>query len=180
MGNLPHKFDARTSIKIRKLSKLFLILVMVLSGAGCTTMKYTHGVPNLVQVGPGVWRGGQPTEEGWRYLKQNLGVTNVVKLNAGEDDCAKAIGMKVTQIPIPFWQMMLGPTRVQINQAVGSITSRTYVHCTHGQDRTGLVIGEYRVKVDGWSQSRAYQEMLDKDFHRSLIGLWWFWNTGGH
>ena len=162
------------------MTKLLLLLGMVTMGVGCTPMKYTHGVPNLVQVKPGIWRGGQPTDEGWRFLKQSLGVTNVVKLNVGEHRYAEAIGMKVTYIPIPFWQMMLGPRPAQISQAVGSITGGTYVHCYHGQDRTGLVIGEYRMKVDGWSQSQAYHEMLDKDFHRSVIGLWWFCNTGGH
>ena len=35
--------------------------------------------PNLAQVEPGVWRGGQPTEQGWRDLR-SLGITNVVKL----------------------------------------------------------------------------------------------------
>ena len=143
-------------------------------------MKSTHGVPNLVQVHPGVWRGGQPTVEAGRYLKQSLGVTNGVKLNSGKDDYAEVVGMKITRIPIPFWQMMLGPTPAQINQARASITGGTYVHCSRGQDRTGLVVGEYRVKVEGWPKCRADCEMLNKDFHRSLISLWWFWNTGGY
>ena len=154
-----------------------LRVLAVLPVAGCTTLKYTHGIPNLAQVDTGVWRGGQPTAAGWNYLNQILGVTHVVKLNLGAD--APPIGMKVTAIPIPFWQMLLGPAPAQINRAVSSIGPGTYVHCAHGQDRTGLVIGEYRVQVDGWSESRAYQEMLDHDFHRSLIGLWWFWNTQG-
>jgi tyrosine-protein phosphatase SIW14 len=164
--------------RIKMMLRLFLLLVAVSMGAGCTAMKYTHGIPNLVEVAPGIWRGGQPTDEGWKYLRQELGVTNVVKLNLGKDTCAEAMGMKVTYVPISYWQSVFRPTREQIDQAVGSITSCSYIHCTHGQDRTGLVIGEYRVKVDGWSRSRAFQEMLDKDFHRSLVGLWWFWNAG--
>ena len=164
--------------KIITLSKL-LALACVLAGAGCSATKHTHGVPNLVEVSPGVWRGGQPTDRGWRYLKHHLGVTNVVKLNLGEDTYAEELGMKVTHVPITLPQMVLGPERAQIDQAVNSISKNTYVHCTHGQDRTGLVIAAYRVKVDDWCGQRAYREMLDHDFHRCMVGLWWFWREGG-
>lgn len=91
-------------IKTVETLRLVLLLVLPLTGAGCITMKYTHGVPNLAQVDEGVWRGGQPTDVGWKYLK-SLGVTNVVKLNLGKDDEAEAVGLKVTSVPISFRQM---------------------------------------------------------------------------
>ena len=51
---------------------IFLALVILLSA--CSPTVTSHGVPNLVQVEPGIWRSGQPTADGWVYLK-SLGVT---------------------------------------------------------------------------------------------------------
>jgi tyrosine-protein phosphatase SIW14 len=49
------------------------------------------------------------------------------------------------------------------------------VHCTHGQDRTGLVVGLYRTIHDGWTKTDAYREMLQLGFHPELRGLREFW-----
>ena len=40
-----------------------------------------------------------------------------------------------------------------------------YVHCRHGDDRTGLVIGLYRHLVEGMPAEEAYQEMKQLGFH---------------
>jgi len=52
-------------------------LVSLVSGRSDTV--YVHAIPNLVQVAPGLWRSGQPTDpDEWQYLK-SLGLTQVVK-----------------------------------------------------------------------------------------------------
>ena len=48
--------------------------------AGCASQPLTHGIPNLALVEPGVWRGGEPSAEGWRYL-QSLGVGKTLRLD---------------------------------------------------------------------------------------------------
>jgi protein tyrosine/serine phosphatase len=50
------------------------------------------------------------------------------------------------------------------------------VHCTHGQDRTGLIIGLYRLN-EGWTKDAAYKEMLVHHFHSSLHGLHEYWEN---
>jgi tyrosine-protein phosphatase SIW14 len=45
------------------------------------------------------------------------------------------------------------------------------IHCLHGVDRTGIVCAEYRVKKQGWSVGKAYQECLKYGHNRYL----WFW-----
>src|SRR6185437_4086622 len=45
-----------------------------------------------------------------------------------------------------------------------------------GQDRTGLVVGSYRVWVDHWKKDRARCEMKSFHFHALLLpGLARFW-----
>ena len=50
----------------------------------------------------------------------------------------------------------------------------TFVHCAHGQDRTGLVVAVYRVR-HGWTKAQAQAEMLRLGFHPTLLGLWQSW-----
>ena len=37
------------------------------------------------------------------------------------------------------------------------------------------VVGAYRVKVEHWTKSAAYQEMKAHGFHPMLRGLYWSW-----
>ena len=57
-----------------------------------------------------------------------------------------------------------------------------YVHCRHGQDRTGLVVGLERVFIEGWDPADAYAEMLKYGFHTYFLGLkdYFFDQTGYH
>lgn len=151
---------------------------LILAACSCQTTTWTSGVPNLHQVEPGLYRGGQPTEQGWAYLK-SLGVTNVVKLNEereGSDAGAVKAGMTVVYLPISVGQQIEGgPKLSTVAKAVANMQPGVFVHCSHGQDRTGLVVGVYRVWIDKWSKERAYQEMLANGFHPLLKGLWDYW-----
>jgi len=107
------------------------------------------------------------------------GVTNVVKLDQvseGDDNGAVSQGMVVHYLPIDFDDQLIGPVKwQQVTNATDFITPGTYVHCLHGQDRTGLIVAVYHVRHDGWTKARAEKEMLAHGFHKELHGLWDFW-----
>jgi protein tyrosine/serine phosphatase len=46
-----------------------------------------------------------------------------------------------------------------------------YLHCRHGEDRTGLMVGLYRVFYEDVRPAQAYDEMLKMGFHKFLLGL---------
>jgi protein tyrosine/serine phosphatase len=173
-----------------------LVLMMVLS-MGCTKTGYTHGVPNLVEVEPGVWRSGQPCDgkdatpcdQQWAYLK-SLGIKRVVKLNfqdEGTDDGAGRAGLEMVFLPMQpagdkdvfdnALNTFVHPRLETVDAAVKELAKKdgVLVHCTHGQDRTGLIVGVYRVETDGWTKDKAYAEMLQRGFHPALHGLHEFW-----
>ncbi len=136
-------------------------------------------IPNFAQVAPGLFRGGQPTAQGFTNLLA-YGVSNIVVLNCSKDRPALAMGMRVNRFPIGLArQTILEPKSRALSGAVWAITPGTYVHCQHGQDRTGLVIACYRVSRDHWDKARAEQEMLAHHFHKSLFGLWRAWKEYG-
>lgn len=162
-----------------------LASVLLLALAGCSTPGYVdHGVPNLRTISPGEYRGGQPLDSNaWVYIF-SLGVSNVVKLNLeseGSDAPARALGMTVNYYPIDtLHQTVLKPSAVLVSNAVAVIRPGTYVHCEHGEDRTGLIVGCKRVWVDQWRKEAAREEMLKDGFHKELHGLNDFWEDDVH
>lgn len=144
--------------------------------AGCASAPLTHGIPNLAEVAPGLLRCGQPTPAGFRWLVRN-GYTNDVKLNVGTEPEAAAAGMHVVYLPITACQQLEGgPSMPTVSKAVAwMLRPGTAVHCAHGQDRTGLICGVYRVWVCHWTKRKAYAEMKAHNFHPLLKGLWDFW-----
>ena len=168
---------------------LFLLLVI-----GCSKTNYTHGIPNLVQVEPGVWRSGQPCDgkdatpcdQQWAYLK-TLGIKRVVKLNFKDEGSDELADMEIVYLPMQpagdkdvydnAKNLFVQPELGGIEAAVAELARKdgVLVHCTHGQDRTGLVVGVFRIEKDGWTKADAYKEMTKLGFHPELHGLHEFW-----
>ena len=68
--------------------------------------------------------------------------------------------MKAIAIPI---EMSREGLKEKVDQVVALMTDPAnqpvFVHCRHGQDRTGIVSAVYRMKVDKWSLADAETEM---------------------
>lgn len=122
------------------------------------------GIPNLAEVEGTILRGGQPNADGWAFLKA-AGITRVVKLNLdGDAPDQPGDGVELVKCPIDLAeQIIFRPNYDLVMKAVDAIQPGTYIHCTHGQDRTGLVVGCYRVLKQGWTKDAAWAEMLQQD-----------------
>lgn len=176
-----------------------LIALIAVSACGaCSPTVMTHGVPNLARVDGGVWRSGQiATTEGWTYLLTTTRAKrlHVLKLNfddEGNDELAVKLGIDVHVLSIQprgdqdLWDDIKSafarPDPKLLDEAEALLAGATaddvwLVHCTHGQDRTGLVIGRYRVLHDGWTKDAAYAEMLANHFHPELHGVHEAWEN---
>jgi protein tyrosine/serine phosphatase len=173
---------------------LLSLLALTAVTVGCMRSPTPGKVPlNLHNVEGNVWRSAQPqTREQWENVAK-LGVKTVVKLNfedEGSDKLAEELGLTVYELAMqpandedvfdniahtftqPGLQYVLDAVRViQEESARGGVL----VHCTHGQDRTGLIIGVYRLLESHWTKDAAYQEMRAYGFHPELHGLHEFW-----
>lgn len=155
---------------------------------GCHTSYVQHGIPNFAQVSSGVYRGGEPNANGWVYL-QSIGVSNSVMLDVvGESngiDANNTNGMAALRSMWTFYrpistEQQLGVVEVNSNNVMEAVSDLdflpgVFVHCLHGQDRTGLIVAIYRIK-HGWTKPDAEKEMLAHGFHKELLGLWHYWN----
>lgn len=167
------------------ISGVVLVLIgwpMFLISCGCASSTPPNDagntIPNFVLVEPGIARGGQPrSDSDWAWLVAH-GYTNDIKLNTGSegrDSGAIAHGMRLYYHPVDTLQELdEGPNDSDFKQAVREIVPGTFVHCEHGQDRTGLLVGCYRL-AEGTNKAAAWQEMTNHGYHPALQGLTRYW-----
>ena len=129
------------------------------------------------QVAPGIYRGPAPqTEADYQRLKQ-LGVRTVLNLRrihrreiAYEGRRLAALGIAHRHVPTTYRF-----PEASMAQALETLSDTSlhpiYVHCTHGKDRTGLLVGLFRVRHQGWTSGSAYAEMTRMRFNPRLAGL---------
>lgn len=145
-------------------------------------IKNSH-IRNLWKVNAGLWRGGQPDEEGLCELAR-LGVKTVICLRFRisiidwERAVCEKLGLKFISIPLNYTTLPRAPQIERFFKTVDDAANHpVYVHCYHGSDRTGLMLGIYRIARDGWVVVDAYKEMKLCGFHRFRIRpfKWWLW-----
>jgi tyrosine-protein phosphatase SIW14 len=121
-----------------------------------------RGVPNFRAVNDRVYRGGQPSAEGFRNLAA-MGIKTVVDLQEKSDrshaehKLVKSLGMHYVNIPM---KGMHTPKDKQIERALKELHSGdpVFIHCKRGADRTGMVVACYRIEHDNWSREQALNE----------------------
>lgn len=121
------------------------------------------GLSNVGLVTGWIYRGARPTREGFKILKEELGI-NIV-LNLTEQPDLTHLNMDLIQIAMRNpWNPLMKPDKSKVKQALdflhneSSNNKRVYVHCEYGSDRTGVVIAELR-KTSGWPPELALKEM---------------------
>jgi protein tyrosine phosphatase (PTP) superfamily phosphohydrolase (DUF442 family) len=128
-----------------------------------------HGIANFGQVTPLLFRGGQPTTDGYRELKQ-MGVDIVVSFrhekgeNSLERRAVETLGMRFVSFPWHAWD---SPADADVERFFALLAanprSRVFIHCQQGRDRTGAMVALYRVGVNHWCPASAVAEM--KAYH---------------
>lgn len=128
------------------------------------------GVPRFQAVTQFLYRGGQPTEAGFAFLRLR-GIKTVVNLREEDDErsLVEKMGMRYVHLPTSAWDPIPEKAIQTFFRLMGDPASRpVFVHCERGADRTGAMIGLYRVAFQGWDGDKAYDEA------RALGMRWWY------
>jgi protein tyrosine/serine phosphatase len=133
-------------------------------------------LPNFHSVAPGIWRGAAPTAEGLRRL-QKKGVRTIIDLRiekrGQKEEAATAKALGLNRIRIPMGSE--APTEKQIKTLFTALenagSAPVFVHCQHGADRTGAMIGLWRVTHQGWAFEPTWKEMRKYGFKPWLKDL---------
>jgi tyrosine-protein phosphatase SIW14 len=166
-GKLVHKF----------LALVFALLLSIgVARADNLVASAALNIPNLDKVDANFYRGGMPNEQGFEQLraagvKTIVSLANEKKYRDAERATAQRLGMKFVHIPLSPWRE---PTQNDIDAFLAVVNDKQdgpiFVHCLHGEDRTGAMVAIYRMQ-QGWTEQAAYDEMLKKGFHRIFLNL---------
>ena len=125
-----------------------------------------QGIQNFYQVDGHVYRGAQPSNEGFGYLAK-IGIKTVLDLredderSTAEERVVTGLGMHYVNVPMTG---LTPPTEAQISTILALLedtrTGSVFVHCKRGADRTGAVIAAYRIDHDHWDNIRALKEAM--------------------
>lgn len=166
--------------RIRHLPRVLLaiaIVALVAAGSVAKTAKQsTPGISNFHKTADGIYRGGAPSKTGLKTLK-GMGVRTIIDLRISpslvkqEKKAAESMGFKWLNLPMGSQ----APTAKQIATFLATLAKApgepVFVHCQYGADRTGCMIGIYRVQVQGWKFSNAWAEMRAYGFKPYLSEL---------
>ncbi len=165
---------------------LCLLLCVAVLSVGCATRPDTipthnwekpcdtciEGVKNFVKVSPNLWRGAQPTPEGFRNLEA-AGVKTIINLRHDHNDFPLLVCTKLRYfwIKAHAWH----PEEEDLIKFLKVLKDEknwpVFVHCAAGSDRTGYSVATYRIVEQNWPADEAIQEMFDFKYHP-----WWFRN----
>jgi tyrosine-protein phosphatase SIW14 len=127
------------------------------------------GIPRFGEVTPTLYRGAQPTQEGFKKLAE-MGVNIVVDVRgsrASERRLVTSLGMRY----VPLHWQCFSPRDEHFAQFLALLREnpgkKVFVHCRVGDDRTGMDIAAYRIAEQGWTGEEARKEM-------EAYGVNWF------
>jgi protein tyrosine phosphatase (PTP) superfamily phosphohydrolase (DUF442 family) len=143
-------------------------ILLFLLGVSAFAESSAPGIKNFYQVDEHVFRGAQPTVEGFQYLAKN-GVKTIIDLRESdaraseEQRVVTTAGMKYINVPMTG---LTPPTSAEITKILQVLEDNTigpvFVHCKRGADRTGAVIAAYRIQHDHWENARALSEAMSR------------------
>jgi hypothetical protein len=118
--------------------------------------------------------------QGVKALAERLGVKTIVDLETSgalrEAEAKAAQAAHVSFVSIELPPIIAKPTRQRVEKILKILSDRDsyplYVHCRHGQDRTGTVVGLYRYFIEGLPPEDALEEMKAYGFHSIDDSIW--------
>lgn len=135
-------------------------------------------LPRFSEISAGVYRSGRPNKEALEMLKNKYKMKTIVNLENNADaiqaESAWADSLEINLFSVPM-DASVYPKDAAVNEALAYLANLelrpVLIHCMHGRDRTGLIVGLYRVEQESWEPGRAYTEMKEKGFRPFFFNL---------
>ena len=148
---------ARASRALPALLALGLALVV---GSGCARLVYNFGTVQPDEI----YRSAQPSPWFLGWLARHHGIRTLVNLRGDTDGFESAFaarhGLRLYSFDMSATRPPGEPEVARFLAILDDPANRPLlVHCRNGVDRTGYMLGLYRVERQGWDEDRALREM---------------------
>ncbi len=167
-------FTCSSQSALNLLGWVLSLLLLVLSPAPVIYAQIqdsaAHQIRRFQMVAPDFYRGGQPKDKDFVYLQQR-GIKTIINLRKENDEqpIVEKLGMKYVHLPLSAWRRVPDSAIETFMQILKDPTNYPiFIHCQRGADRTGVMVGFYRIAFQGWDAKRAYQEA------RQIGMRWWY------
>jgi tyrosine-protein phosphatase SIW14 len=150
-------------MKYALITPLFASIIIFSPVLGAQTQQ-PAGVHNFHQLNETVYRGAQPSPEGYQSLAK-LGIKTIVDLRGTghrsivEKQEVESAGLRYVNIPLSGYS---APSADEVTKLLGLLNDKSagpvFVHCRRGADRTGTIIACYRISHDHWQNQKALAE----------------------
>lgn len=148
-----------------------LLSLVFLSAPARADNKADGTIDRLARVEDGFYRGARPTNALQMATLKKYQIKTIINISEDEEAqtlenvLAKQEGIKVIYFPMNGWNT---PKDEQTREVLAMLNDPSlrpiFVHCKHGRERTGVMIGLYRVFTNGWTAHEAYREMKQMGF----------------
>jgi protein tyrosine/serine phosphatase len=152
-------------MKTAKFALIIPIFFLIFSASATATL------PNFHEIEEGLYRSGRPNKEALEnlirdyHLKTILSVEDSQSTVDKESQWAKDLHLEFYNLPMSASK---DPKDETVNEALSLMAREDLrpflIHCKHGRDRTGMIVGLYRVENQNWKATDAHAEMLDLGF----------------
>jgi len=152
------------------LSHVLIALILCFtaaSGGYSAAAEGEDSIPQLTEVSAGLYRGGQPTEEGYAQLK-TLGVKTVINFRHENDwiefgrKNAEVNGLNYISIPWTIYGGADWAVAQQFFKVLDDPDSMpVFIYCKRGVERTGVLTAVYYMKYENIEPETAYKKATD-------------------
>ena len=168
----------------RLLALAAMTLVTLGSPARADEQSVNLPIERFNKVDDRLYRGAQPTEAGFKKLKE-LGIKTIVNLRmdadalkTGEQKIVEGLGLKYVSIPVEDGNFFTRDRTIP-DEAIRAFfklidavdEGPIFVHCHRGADRTGALVAFYRIGRQGWQADKAAKEARDIGMRSWYKGL---------
>ena len=151
--------------RFQRLGVIAVLLTFLAGASGVTALDSSkEALPNFHQVNENLYRGAQP-EKDWVEKLKELKIKTVINLRGESEGTsaeaaeARVAGLRYFSVPLPGFGR---PRDEQVEKVLAIINDAqnwpVFIHCRHGEDRTGTIIAVYRITNDGWTSEQAKSE----------------------